>query len=336
VSAVRLSDMNRGVLAAVLTASLLSNLLGLVFPLVMLQVYDRILPLAGWGTLWVLALVVVGSALIDGALRLARGALLARAAARYDHRIGLACLDAVLGSDQVAFARHSRGSYLNRFGAIERLREHHFGSGLVLLLEVPFAVVFLALIWLVAGRMVFVPLTLLVAFVLVSLGAESRLRHCLERQDGLRRARADFLLESIEGMHTLKSLAAEAPMQRRYERLMRQSAHAVFDTGDLQGWIQALGSWFSQVVMVSFVALGSVLVVNGELTVGALAAGTLLAGRVLEPALKGLRLLTSRQTARFAAGEIDGILKLPPEPLHAEGGRERLSGRLSVRGLRFS
>jgi ATP-binding cassette, subfamily C, bacterial LapB len=284
----------------------------------------------------VLALVVLGSAALDGLLKLGRSALLASAAARYEHRVGLDCLDAVLASDQVAFARHSRGSYLNRFGAIDRLREHHFGSGLVLLLEVPFAIVFLALIWLVAGRMVLVPLALVAAFILISLGAEKRLNRCLERQEGLRRARSDFLLECIEGMHTLKSMPAEAPMQRRYERLMRQSAHAVFDTGDLQGWVQALGSWFSQLVMVSFVALGSVLVVNGELTVGALAAGTLLAGRVLEPALKGLRLLTSRQTARFAARELAGLLDLAPEPLHANRTQTVLTGRLIVRGLRFT
>jgi ATP-binding cassette, subfamily C, bacterial LapB len=325
----------RPVAASVLIASIVSNVLSLVFPLVMLQVYDRILPLAAWGTLGVLASVVVVSAVLDGFLKLARSWMLADAGARYEHELGLKGLRAVLGADLVDFAGSSRGSYLNRFNAIDRLREHHYGQGPVLALDVPFALIFLALIWIVAGRMVCVPLALLVAFLAISFSAEHRLRQSMEQNESLRRARSDFLLECIEGMHTLKALTAEAPMQRRYERLLRQSADAVFVSHELQGWVQALGGSFSQIVMASFVAFGSVLVVSGELTVGALAAGTLLAGRVLEPALKGLRLLTSRQAARFSRQEFDALVNLSPEPLHAERSSQVLSGRIEVQDLSF-
>jgi ATP-binding cassette, subfamily C, bacterial LapB len=326
---------HHGVRSGAILASITSNMLGLLFPLVMLQVYNRILPLAAWGTLIALASAVVVAALLDGFLRLARVSLLADAGARYEHELATRGFEALLHADLVAFSEQSRGSYLNRFMAIERLREHHFGQGLILLLDIPFAVVFLALIWMVAGTMVLVPLALVAAFIVVSLISERRLRASLTQTESQRRASSDFLLECIEGMHTLKALAAEAPMRRRYERLVRQSALAVADSSMLHGWVQALGTCFSQLVMVSFVAIGSALVVRGELTVGALAAGSLLAGRVLDPALKGLRLLTARESARFARDEFESLVGLKSEPMDDTALSPVLSGAIEVRGLSF-
>lgn len=327
--------LSGGIATSVVLASLALNLLGLLFPLVMLQVYNRILPLAAWGTLTTLAGAIVISAVLDGLLRVARVRLLADSGARFEHAMGLSAFTAILRADLVDFHAHSRGSYINRLQGIDKLREHHFGQGLLLLLDIPFALVFLGLLWMVAGSMVLVPVALVAAFVLVSLLSERRLRACLAETETLRRQSSDFLFECLEGMHTLKALAAEQPMMRRYERLSRNSALAVARASALHGWVQAMGTGFAQLVMVSFVAIGSVLVVDGQLTVGALAAGSLLAGRVLEPALKGLRLLTAQESARFAQRELEGVLDLKPEPMSADAAAPRLTGAIEVRGLSF-
>ncbi len=103
-----------GVHSGAIVASVASNMLGLLFPLVMLQVYNRILPLAAWGTLIALASAVVVAALLAGFLRLARVSVLADAGARYEHHLATRGLQALLHADLVAFGRHARRLIGNR------------------------------------------------------------------------------------------------------------------------------------------------------------------------------------------------------------------------------
>ena len=100
--------------------------------------------------------------------------------------------------------------------------------------------------------------------------------------------RQNFLMETLKGIHTVKSMAMESLMLRRYERLQNSSAESVYELAKINSIVQGFGSTFSQLAMVSFVSFGSYYVIGGDISIGALAAGTMLTGRVLQPGLKAM------------------------------------------------
>ena len=92
----------------------------------------------------------------------------------------------------------------------------------------------------------------------------------LEQRSSADQRRQDFLIETLQGIHTVKAMAMEALMLRRYERLQAQSAASVYEVSRINSVVSGLGATFSQIVMISFVGIGSIYVVSGDLTIGAL------------------------------------------------------------------
>ncbi|HAZ61172.1 MAG TPA: ABC transporter ATP-binding protein [Gammaproteobacteria bacterium] len=319
----------------VLTASLASNLLALALPLVTLQVYDRIIPNASFPTLAVLVSALVVVALGDALLSHARAAILAHRGAHYEYHSGMQAMDAVLHADLAAFDSDARGAWLERFQAIEGLRDFHHGGSALLVVELPFVFLFLALIWQFAGTLVLVPLVMIAVFLLFSYIAGRALRRAIGTKADHHERRLNFIIECLRGIHTVKALALEAQMQRRYERLQRSSAVAVHEFVWVNALIQGLATTFSQAVMVAFVAIGSLNVIEGSLTIGALAAGTMLAGRVLQPALRALAFWTQREGMADREQKLRELLNLPPEAADGRHDPGRLQGRIDLEGVSF-
>ena len=319
----------------VLLASLAINLLALALPLVTLQVYDRIVPNAAYPTLAVLvsALVVVG--IVDTVLTYMRTALLAHCGARYEYRTGMQAMETVLHADLAAFDGDARGAWLERFQAIDGLRDFHHGGSALLVVELPFVFLFLALIWQFSGALVSIPLVMIGVFLLFSLMAGRVLRRAIGVKADHHERRQNFVIECLRGIHTVKALALEAQMLRRYERLQRNSAASVHDYVWVNAVIQGLATTFSQAVMVAFVAIGSLSVIEGGLTIGALAAGTMLAGRVLQPALRALAFWTQHEAMGDRKQKLRELLTIPAEAGNGKRDPGRLRGHIELRGVRF-
>ncbi len=319
----------------VLAASVGINLLTLAMPIVVLQVYDRILPNEATETFALMVGALVVAAVLDGLLRYCRSVILAWRGARFEYQHSLHALAHLLHADLVGFESQSRGAWLDRVQALEQVREFFHGQSILMLLDLPFVFAFLWLIWLFAGQMVLIPLAVMVVFVVVSALSARYLRRALEARSLNDERRQNFLIESLQGVHTLKSMAMEPQMLRRYERLQGQSADAIFVLARLNSIIQGLGVTFSQIVMVTFLALGATLAVEGALSIGALAAGTMLAGRVLQPALKAMGLWTQLQSVRLAREKFEQILEMPTEAVDEGGEDVRLAGEIELVDVHF-
>jgi ATP-binding cassette subfamily C protein LapB len=308
----------------------------LVMPIVVLQVYDRVLPNQSYDTLSVFMIVLAGVAILDGLLGFARSYILAELAAKFEYKTNIQAMHALLHSNLAAFDSDSHGVHLERFQGIESIRDFYHGPSMFLVVEVPFVFLFLALIWQFSGFLVLIPLSIITIFFIISFVSGLVLRNAIQSRNDHHERRQNFVIECLNGMHVIKSLAMESQMIRRYERLQSNSANSIFDLSRINSVVHDLASTFSQAVMVSFVAIGSVYVVYNELSIGALAAGTMLAGRVLQPALRALSYWTYRQSVDDKQDKLEKVLSLTPEAFEENAADIKLRGKIELRSISFS
>ena len=319
----------------VLLASLIINLTTLALPIVILQVYDRILPNQALDTFSLLIFGLLIAAVIDGLLRVMRSAILTWKGVQYEHNEGLFAIDKVVHSDLVKYEGDSIGSYLDKMESLKKVREFFSGQSILMLVDLPFVLVFLSLIFVFSGSMVLIPITVIAIFVVISYFTGNKLKEALEKKSSADQRRQNFLIETLQGIHSVKAMAMESLMLRRYERLQAQSASSVYDLSRINSLVSGLGATFSQIVMVCFVGIGSIYVVSGDLTIGALAAGTMLSGRVLQPALKAMGLWTQLQAVNLAEDKINKMINLPTEALKENNQPIELQGAIELRDVHF-
>ena len=297
---------------AVLAISFTLNLLSLALPLVLLQIYDRILPNKATDTLIDLVMGL-GVVVVDGLLRWGRTYISGWRAMRFEHIQACRAVDHMLAADLSAFERDGPGVHLDRVAGIDTLRDFYSGQALLALVDLPFVFFFIGLIWVIGGGLVAVPLILLSILMLGAFTIGKRLRGWLERRAQLDDRRFSFVIETLGGIHTVKGLAMEALMQRRYERLQESSAETTYQTILHSNLAQGIGGLASQITMVAMAAAGAASIINQGLSIGELAACTLLAGRSVQPVLRALGLWTQFQNIRVAGARIDEIFALPAE-----------------------
>lgn len=319
----------------VIAASFAINLLALAIPLVVLQTYDRLIPSGSRDTLAMMMVAIAVAIALDAGLRVGRAVLLSWSGMRFEHTQFMRVLEHLLHVDLAHFESRPRGAYLDQLHGLEQVREYYHGQSMLLLMDLPFVVLFLGLIWAFADALVLVPLVLISAFLIISMISARMLKSALATRSRNYEQRQNYLLECLSGIHTLKSLAMEPQMQRRYERLQGQSAEALHSLSRLTSLIQALGVTFSQSMMVTFVSLGAWFAVIGELSVGALAAGTMLAGRVLQPSLKAMGTWTQLQSVRLAQERFNELLSLPSEAVEDKQASVDLRGSFELRKVKF-
>ena len=321
--------------ADVLSASLLLNILALALPLVILQVYDRIIPNQAESTLLFLVGGVTVALLLEFLLRTLRSAIMSWEASRYDHQEAMRAMKHILSADTEAFESRSSGYFLDRMQALDKIQNFYAGQAMLLVLDFPFIILFLALVAYIAGGLVAIPLTLLGLFMLVSWYAGNRLHHAVSARNRTEEQRQNFLIEVLQGIHTIKSMAMEAFMLRRYERLQAQSAEAIARLANINSLVEGVGASFAQLAVISFVGLGAGWVIAGDLSIGALAAGTMLSGRILQPAIRAMGIWSQFQAVRLARRQVDELYQIEQEK-NGDKQPDELRGLIEVENVRYT
>ncbi|MBE7638202.1 ATP-binding cassette domain-containing protein [Sneathiella sp. P13V-1] len=312
-----LPDISRSRLDIILSSSAL-NLLALALPVMILQVYDRIIPNNATDTLTLLVTGVGIALLFEAFFRLARSYITAFNGAKFEHIAGCRAMYRTLGAKISRYEEEATGVHLHRFNAIDSLREFMSGSNILVFIDLPFAVIFIAMVGYIGGSLVWAPIILLAFFGLVTFLVGSGLRKALTDKSVWEDRRYNFLIEVLTGIHTVKGLSLEAQMIRRYERLQETTAGTMRDVAFKNSVAQNLGAIFSQVTLLSVAAIGSVLVIDGQLSIGGLAACTLLSGRALQPLMRAMGVWTHYQNIKIARDRVTTLLNLPQSPNPAE------------------
>jgi ATP-binding cassette subfamily C protein LapB len=298
--------------ADVMAASLGINMLALALPIAVLQMYDRVIRHHALSTLVVLTIAVFAAFALEFVLRVLRARIMSAVGARYDHHENCRMIDRLLSADIGAFSKDTPGTHADRFQAIQAVRAFYCQAG-ALLADVPFIFVFVALIGVIAGWMAVVPLVLFAGFAALGLTVARKLMLETGRRELSDVKRHNFMVECISGIATVKALGLEAPMQRRHERLQEESADAFGAIARVTAQTQSIAGELAQAASVLTVAIGAIAVVNGALTIGGLAATTILTGRLLQPVLKGLGLWARYPFIRLAEEKMRRMEDLTPQ-----------------------
>ena len=297
----------------VMLASLGLNALTLALPLVILQMYDRVIP---EGSLDTFALLMTGIAIvvvIDGLLRLVRSRVTSWAAARFEHASSRRAVDRLVGAEIDAFEQSSASEHLERIAAIEQLRDFNSGQGLIALSDLPFVLVFLGLIYLIGGDLVIAPLAIAVFATVFALVLGRLLNSAIRRRAALDDERYNFIFQTLYGIHTVKGLGLEAQMVRQYQAYLGPLAKAVERVAFLSSVGQSMTTTLGNVAMVATAGLGSILVVGGSLTGGALVACILLAGRAVQPMMRMIGIWIQSRNLAIAESRLSALLRIDQE-----------------------
>lgn len=294
-----------------IAASIAINILALALPVMTLQIYDRILPNPGSGTLPLLIIGVSIAIAIEAALRLMRAWLLGWYGAVYEYRMSCHALGHVLSADLPEMLKRGAGEYLHQMSAIGKLRDFNNGYLPVTYIDLAFIPVFLAFVIYIAGPLAIVPAAGLMAMALLSLAQGQKLRSLLAARDAADDKRYNFLIETLGAIHTLKALTLEKIFQRKYEQLEEHTARRNFTTAEATASAFNACATLSNIIVVATIMLGAFLALRHEITSGALVATLLLSGRMMQMVQRGLTLLIKQQDASLARQKINSLLEEP-------------------------
>ena len=312
------------------------NLLSLALPIVLLQVYDRVIPNAATETLGLFAIALGLVLLLDLALSLARSYLSSWSGARIQYRLSCVAIEHLLGNEIRAFESVPVGVHLQRLRAIDSVKTFLAGQGLLLTVDLPFALLFFLLIGLIAGSLVLIPVAILLILGFAAYASGVRLSAALEQGHQTDDRRYNFIIEVLRKIHTIKGLGLETLIVRRYELLQATSAKSSYRSTKAGASARNTGHLFSQLTAVAVGAYGSTLVMDNSLTVGALAACTLLASRSAQPMIRALGTWTQFQNVRAGQARIKEILSTPREVSPEAPSIHVIEGRIQLDRLTYT
>jgi len=313
---------------SIIMSSLAINVLGLALPLVILQVFDRVLRNQSLNTLTLLIGGLLCVIVAEMVLRLARNALLEKVALREGFRRQMGALQHFLSAPRTATAQQTPEKVFDSLSAVDDVNGFFGGSGRLALLDFPFIGLFVGVIWLIGGWLAAIPAALIVIFVVWAIWSNRGFKRALEAHMQREHERFRFYAECLSGIATIKSLAIEPQMERRVERLLRAGAPANYGLVLQANRMIAAGQLFASATMISIVTVGGYLAIQEQLTLGAVAACTLIANRVTQPVLRIIGIWGQMEAARLGRDRAYTITGLPRIPeMESANGPARLELR---------
>ncbi len=321
----------------VLLASALINCFAIASPLFIMNVYDRVVPNNAIETLWVLALGVATVFVFEFIMRNLRTYFVDVAGKNADVIIASRLLEQLMAM-KLSSKGPSTGAMANNLREFESLREFFTSGTVVTLVDLPFIFLFITVIWMVAGPVAFIPLVAVPIVILVGAILQFPLRSIIERSHRESTQKHALLVETIDGLETIKAAAAESRVQRAWERFVGLTAESSGKARFISGLATTFAQVSIQLVVVAVVVYGVYLIGAGEITMGALVAATILTGRALAPLSSIAAMLTRLQQSRVALRSLDSIMKAPVErsPDQSFLHRPRLSGQVEFQKVDFS
>jgi ATP-binding cassette subfamily C protein LapB len=320
----------------IVAAALLVNLLGLAFPLFVMNVYDRVIPNFAIPTLWALCAGIGMAVAFEFLLRQLRAVALDEAGCRVDMRIASSLFEHVLALP-MRERREDTGALANAVREFETVRDFFTSSSIIAITDLLFIGVFIVVLMAIVGPIAYVPLAAVPLVLVLTLLIQLPLSRSVRLTQAEASRRHSLLVESLAGAETIKAVAAEGVMQRRWEHAVAATARANAATRFWSSLAVYSTAVLQQVVGIVILVWGVFLVADGQITVGGLIAASLLGGRVLAPLGNIAMTLARAQHAFTAMRGISGLMHLPSERAAVLASGERVrEGRLDFRNVHFA
>jgi subfamily B ATP-binding cassette protein HlyB/CyaB len=304
----------RKLLGEVLIASLVLQVLGLVTPLFFQVVIDKVLVHHGMTTLNVLAIGLLTVSLFEVTLGGLRTYLFSHTATRIDVELGAKLYRHLQGLPIGFFQSRPVGTIVARVRELENIRNFLTSSALTLVLDLSFGIIFLIVMYVYSPLLFWVVLATLPVYVGLSLTVTPVLRRQLDEKFRRGAENQAFLVESVSAAETVKAMAVEPRMQRRFEEQLAGYVTSSFKVSTLGNIANQIAGFVNKLTTVLILWIGAHLVIDQALSVGQLVAFNMFAGRVSGPILRLVQLWQDFQQARISVERLGDILNTPTEP----------------------
>lgn len=327
----------RHMLRDVLVTSFFLQILALITPLFFQVVIDKVLVHKGLTTLEVLAIGLGVVSLFEVAMGGLRTYLFSHTTSRVDAELGSKLFSHLTHLPLAYFQARRVGDTVARVRELETIRDFLTSSAQTVVLDLFFAIVFLAVMWLYSPALLLVVLISLPLYALVVAIVGPALRRRLDEKFMRGAENQSFLVEAVTGVETLKAMAVEPQMQNRWDRQLAGYIQSSFKARMLANWGSQGIQLINKLATVALLFFGAKLVINGKLTVGELVAFNMLAGQVAGPILRLAQLAQDFQQARIAVDRLGDILNAPTEPASSpsRASLPQIDGRISLENVSF-
>ncbi|KNX41689.1 Toxin RTX-I translocation ATP-binding protein [Roseovarius tolerans] len=324
-------------IAEVAIGSFVANLLAVAVALFALQVYDRVIPHQSEATLWVLAAGAGLALLLEAGLKIARAQLMDGAGRQIELNVQRLLMDRVLGmrSELAGRSPSQIFSAMREFGSV---REFFTASTIGTLTDLPFVVMFLALVASIAGNVVWVLIAGGIVMVIPGLLLQRRMMRLTQEMQGAGARGARLLHEAIFELDTLKTQRAEDRFRRIWGDLTALQALKSSEQRRLGSVLTFWAQGVQQATYIAAVIMGTYLVFAGEFTVGSIIAVGILTSRTLAPLTQLSGTLSRWSNVKSALEGLDSIAHAEQDaaPGRSYLRREHLTGAYDLREVKFS
>ncbi len=306
----------RKIFVEVLVASFFLQLFALISPLFFQVVIDKVLVHRGLTTLDVLVFGLIVVSVFEVLLGTLRTYIFSHTTNRVDVELGARLFHHLMALPLGYFQARPVGQSVARVRELENIRNFITGSALTLVIDLFFTVVFFIVMWHFSPLLTMIVLGSIPFFVVLAFVVTPILRARLDEKFQRGAENQAFLVESVTGVETLKALAVEPQMQRRWEEQLAGYVGSSFRTANLGNVAGQLTQLISKITTALTLYFGAMAVVQGDLSVGQLVAFNMLAGRVTGPILRLAQLWNDFQQARISIDRLGDILNSPTEPTY--------------------
>jgi ATP-binding cassette subfamily C protein LapB len=303
---------NRSIYGEVCLAAVMINVFALASPIYIMNVYDKVIPVGAYDTLWVLTIGVLTVFVFDFILKNMRAHFLDFAGRRADVKISAMLFEQIMGMTMAARPA-SAGVLASNMKEFETLRDFFTSATMAALIDLPFVLFFIGIIALIGGPIAFVPLVAVPLVLLMGFAMQKPLQKVIRESMNESALKNALLFETITGLETIKVQAAEGHTQRSWEELTDKASRTSVKARRLSALALNWAVLVQQVASVFVVIVGAYLIGEGLLMVGALIACVILTGRAMAPLAQVAGLLTRLSQSRQALLQLDELMKKPVE-----------------------
>lgn len=328
---------HRAIWRDVLLASFAIQLVGLATPLFTQVVIDKVVVHQTLSTLTVIGIGLFVFMIFSALMTWVRQYLVLHTGNRVDAVLGTRVFEHLFALSPRYFEHRPTGVIVARLSGVETIREFIAGAAVSLLLDIPFLVIFLAVMFWYSWQLSLIAAGLLSAVTILSLIVAPAIRTRLNRQFLVGARNQAFLTEYVAGFETVKSLQMEPQLKSRYGDYLAEYLSATFRTRQLSNTYSVAANGLEQMMTLAILVVGAWLVMqNDGFTVGMLVAFQMFAGRLSQPLLRLVGLWQEFQQAGIAVKRMGDIMNAPAEPFSLVPQRGKAAaGRIEVEAIAF-
>jgi len=321
----------------VIIASILINIFALVSPLFVMNIYDKVVPNLAFESLWVLAIGAGIAYLFDFILKQLRGYLIDVAGKKVDIQVSAKLFSKVVGIPLEKRAP-SIGGMARQLSEFDSVRDFLSSATITALVDLPFAALFMCIIYLVAGDLVLFPIVATVIILGYTFLMQPKLRAAIEETNKFSGLRHGHLIECLSSLESIKANGAEGVIQNAWQQMIGHTSNWQLKSKVITNSVTNVASFVVQVTVIGVVVMGVYRVSENLISMGGIIAAVMLSSRAISPMAKLASLLTRSNQTISALRQLNSLMDQQGEfenKAHLVG-RSKLAGRIDAEHLGFT